>query len=128
MTFAFNMNSTQFQILVDALNKLNTNMAQLVSIQTTSNASILKHMTIDDALFQQILDAGNLALAAESADMAAQAAAKTASDAVIAALQAQVAPNPALVAAAQQFLANAAAANPPAVPVAPAAPAAPAAV
>ena len=73
----------------------------------------IKHMTIDDALFHQLLDTANKMLTKESTDTPAIAA----KDALITTLQAQLAPNPALAASASAFLANALLANPPAKPV-----------
>jgi hypothetical protein len=96
-------------------------LAQLVVIEQARLDAEIKHMTIDDALLQQILDAGNAALLAESGDVTAMAA----KDATIASLQAQLAPNPALAASAAAFLSNALAANPPANPVVPVTPATP---
>jgi hypothetical protein len=87
-------------------------LAQLVLIQQARLALEQRQMTIDDAILQQILDAGNAALLAESNDATAIAALQAAN----ASLTAQLAPNPALLASAQTFLANALAANPPPAP------------
>lgn len=114
------MRHTDFIALSSILQQINANLAQLVLIQKQRSAQELKHMTIDDTLLQQILDVANLCLAAETGDVAALAA----KDALIASLQAQLAPNPALLASAQTFLANALAANPPAPVPAPVPPAA----
>jgi uncharacterized protein (DUF1501 family) len=114
------LHDTQFRLLWSFIGQLGTDishiassLAQLVAIQKQRAVLEEKHMTIDDSLLQQILDAGNAALLAESNDVAAMAA----KDATIASLNAQLAPNPALAASAAAFLANALAANPPAVPV-----------
>jgi ABC-type transporter Mla subunit MlaD len=73
---------------------------------------LIKQMTIDDSVVQQLIDAITAALAAEATDAAAVAAA----NATIATLQSQLAPNPTLLAAAQTAIQNALAANPPATP------------
>jgi hypothetical protein len=101
---------------LNLLQNISASLAQLVVIEQARLDAEIKHMTIDDAILQQILDAGNAALLAESTDVTAMAA----KDATIASLQAQLAPNPALLASAQTFLTNALAANPPAAPVTPA--------
>jgi hypothetical protein len=67
-------------------------------------------MTIDDSIVQQLINAITTALAAESTDQAAV----TAANATIAQLQSQLAPNPTLLASAQQAIQQALAANPPA--------------
>jgi hypothetical protein len=72
------------------------------------NLNITK-MTIDDSIVQGLIDAINAALAAEATDQAAVTAANT----TIAQLQSQLAPNPTLLASAQQAIQNALAANPP---------------
>ena len=81
-------------------------------------------MTIDDSVVQQLIDAITTALAAESSDQAAV----TAANATIASLQAQLAPNPTLLASAQQAIQAALAANPPpaTTPATPSTPATPA--
>lgn len=73
------------------------------------NRKLDKIMTIDDTVVQQLIDAINTALSAESTDQAAV----TAANQTIAQLQSQLAPNPALLASAQQAIQNALAANPP---------------
>ncbi len=103
---------TSYQFFLLTLQQISTSLAQLILIEQQRLAVEKKQMTIDDAILQQILDAGNAALLAESSDVTAMAA----KDATIAALQAQLAPNPALLALAQTFLANALAANPPPAP------------
>lgn len=69
----------------------------------------LDQMTIDDSVVQALIDAINAALKAETTDQAAV----TAANATIAQLQSQLAPNPTLLASAQQAITNALAANPP---------------
>lgn len=66
-------------------------------------------MTIDDSIVQALVDAINAALTAEATDLAAV----TAANATIAQLESQLAPNPTLLASAQQAIQNALAANPP---------------
>lgn len=112
------MHDTQFRLLLEFFDKIAASLARLVAIQNLRLISEQKHMTIDDALLQQILDAGNAALNADASDRAASAA----KDATILNLQAQLAPNPALAAAAAQFLNAALAANPPGAPVTPVTP------
>lgn len=107
------MNDTQFRLLHDFLEKISASFAQLVVIQQARLDAEIKHMTIDDSLFQQVLDTANMLLTKESTDTTAIAA----KDALITTLQAQLAPNPALAASASAFLANALLANPPAKPV-----------
>jgi hypothetical protein len=106
------MNDKQTVDILTCIQMIATNLAQLVLIQQQRLTSENIHMTIDDSLMQQVVDAINAALLAESNDVAAMAA----KDATIASLQAQLAPNPALLASVQQALANAIAANPPATP------------
>jgi hypothetical protein len=96
---------------LNLLQGINASLTQLVVIEQSRLDAELQHMTIDDTILQKILDAGNAALLAESNDVTAMAA----KDATIASLQAQLAPNPALLASATTFLANALAANPPPV-------------
>lgn len=106
------MRSKHFQALAELLHSLNTNLAQLVSIQN-KRYQIEKQMTLDDLVVQQLIDAINTALTAETSETATIAA----QQATIASLTAQLAPNPALLASVQSAIANAAAANPPPVVV-----------
>lgn len=105
------MNYDQSKTLLVYIETINASLAQLVLIQQLRLDNEIKHMTIDDSLLQQVVDAINVALLAESKDAAAIAA----KDATIASLNAKLAPNPALLASVQAALANALAANPPAV-------------
>jgi len=117
------MDSFQFSQLQNAisgqthlLQQIATSLAQLVSQQNLSSISVEKHMTIDDALFAQILAAWKTCLTAETGNQAAQTAALAAKDTLIATLTAQVAPNQVLIDQANQLLTDSLAANPPAPP------------
>lgn len=110
------MNDRHLDRLLDILQIIATNFARLVTIKYKRLELDITHMTIDDALLQQVVDAFTAALAAESNDVAAMAA----KDATISSLQAQLAPNPALLASVQDVLSKALAANPPPVVPAPA--------
>jgi hypothetical protein len=113
------MNDRHLDRFLDILQIVATNFARFVSIQYKRLEIDKLHMTIDDTLLQQILDVANACLAAETGDVAVEAQ----KDALIASLQTQLAPNPALLSSAQTFLTNALAANPPATPVTPVTPA-----
>lgn len=99
--------------MVEILNEINTNLARLVSIQH-KRLEIERQMNIDGALLKSILDAANTALLAESHQLETNAVLT----AQIADLKTQLGPIPDDVQASiDSFLANAAAANPPADPV-----------
>jgi hypothetical protein len=100
---------------IPALDHIATFLAQLVEIQSKRLTLPKSKMpNIDLAVLKQILDLANTALLTETS----QAATITARDTTIATLQAEVGPLPPDVqASVDSFLANAAAANPPANPV-----------
>jgi hypothetical protein len=99
--------------LVEILNEINANLARLVWIQH-KRFEVEKKMNIDGALLKSILDAANTALLQESHLLEDN----TALSATIADLKTKIGPIPDDVQASiDSFLANAAAANPPADPV-----------
>jgi hypothetical protein len=106
------MKDNPIENFLDILQQINTSLAHLVCIQEL-RYQLEKKMTLDDSVVQQLIDAINTALTAETTETATIAA----QQATIASLTAQLAPNPALLASVQTAIANAAAANPPPVVV-----------
>jgi pyruvate dehydrogenase E2 component (dihydrolipoamide acetyltransferase) len=91
---------------IPALDHIATFLAQLVEIQAQRLHLEKTQMTIDDSVVQQLVDALNAAVLSETGEAT-----------LAASLQAQLAPNPTLLASVTTALANAAAATPPAAPV-----------